>query len=203
MTRPMTDKQAKVYRYLQARGDASLSDLAAELGVAYQTLKDHVLSLERKGFVSFEKRGVGKSPKITLKTRLGVPLVGHIAAGPLSEALEDPEGYLKIPGYHDGFGLRIRGQSMADLIQDGDVVLLQKRPHKNGDICAVRVDGSEATLKYLERDPEQPDKAVLRPHNPDYPTLEVESRYVAVDGVYSALLRGDVIRALFLESDMS
>ena len=203
MAKGITDKQARVYRFLQSRGDASLSDLAEALKVSYPTLRQHIQALEHKGFVTFEGRGVGRSPRVKLRVSSGVPLIGQIAAGPLSEALEHPEGYLKIPGYPEGFGLRIAGHSMADLIQDGDVVLLQKRPYKSGDICAVRVDGSEATLKYLERDLNHPETVTLRPHNPDYPILNVESNFVAIDGVFSALLRGDVINALFEGSEMN
>jgi repressor LexA len=203
MAKGLTDKQARVYHHLQSHEGVTLSDLAAELKVSYPTLRQHVQALEQKGYISFEGRGVGRSPRIRLKVDLGIPIVGQIAAGPLSEALEHPEGYLKIPSYPEAFGLRVSGQSMADLMQDGDVVLLQKRPHKNGDICAVRVDGSEATLKYLERDAEHPETMTLRPHNLDYPLLKVESKYVAVDGVFSALLRGDVIGVLFQEPAMT
>ncbi len=92
---------------------------------------------------------------------------------------------------------------MADLIRDGDMVLLQKRAHKSGEVCAVRVDQSEATLKYLDLYPNHPDKVLLRPHNADYSPQEVALNQVAVDGVFSALLRGDVIDELMQESDMS
>ena len=124
------------------------------------------------------------------------------SAGPLSEALEHPEGYLRLPGYPEGYGLRVHGDSMADEIKNGDVVLLQKRPHRSGEICAVRIDGSEATLKYLDTYPNH--KTVrLRPHNPAYPYLEVEAERVAVDGVFAALLRGDVIEVLLQGAEMS
>lgn len=174
-----------------------LSELAQQLGIHYVTLREHLGELARKGYVRVESRGRGKSPLVTLLKPHGVPLVGHIAAGPLGEALEHPEGYLRLPGYPGRFGLRVTGESMADLIQHGDVVILRKGEPRSGDICAVRVDGSEVTLKYLEVSPAQSDRVLLRPHNPDYPPLEVEAERVLIDGIFSALLRGDVIDVLF------
>lgn len=80
---------------------------------------------------------------------------------------------------------------MADAIQDGDVVLLKKRPYRSGEICALRVDRSDATLKYLDLYINHPETVLLRLHNPEYSAVEVER--VVVDGVFSGLLRGDVI----------
>jgi len=175
-----------------------LSALAQQLGIHYVTLREHLSELARKGYLRIESRGRGRPPVVTLlKQPQGVPVVGHIAAGPLSEALEHPEGYLRLPGYPGRFGLRVTGDSMADLIQHGDVVLLRKGEPRSGDICAVRVDGSEVTLKYLEFYPAHPNMVLLRPHNPEYPLTEVEAERVIIDGVFSALLRGDVIEVLF------
>ena len=143
----LTDRQRLIYAQLKARGEDSLVELAARLGIHYSTLREHLGALERKGYVTLEPRGVGRSPVVRLTgTREGVPVVGRITAGPLSEALEHPEGYLRLPGYPEGYGLRVHGDSMADEIKNGDVVLLQKRPPKSGEICAVRVDGSDATM---------------------------------------------------------
>ena len=84
---------------------------------------------------------------------------------------------------------------MADLIQDGDVVLLEQGRHRrSGEICAVRVDDDEVTLKYL--DDLGAGRFALRPHNPAYPTVEVAGNRLAVDGVYRGLLRGSVAAAL-------
>ena len=199
----LTDRQRLIYAQLKARDGDSLVELAERLGIHYSTLREHLGALERKGYVTLEPRGVGRSPVVRLTgTREGVPVVGRITAGPLSEALEHPEGYLRLPGYPEGYGLRVHGDSMADEIKNGDVVLLQKRPPKSGEICAVRVDGSDATLKYLDTYPNHK-TVLLRPHNPAYPYLEVEAERVAVDGVFAALLRGDVIEVLLQGADMN
>jgi repressor LexA len=173
----------------------NIQGLADAFGVHRSTLREHLDAIARKGHIELESRGPGKNPIIKLRYT-GVPIVGQIAAGSLSEALEFPEGYLRLPSYPGRFGLRVQGNSMAEAIQDGDVVLLKKRPPKSGEICAVRVDRSEATLKYLDQYLTRPEMVLLRPHNPEYAPLEVAAERVVVDGVYSGLLRGDVIDEL-------
>ena len=195
---PLTDLQGKVLRALErqvAEDDVNFKRLADACGTFPNAIRGHLSALVRKGYIEIKSRGRGKSPSVKLLYG-GVPIVGQIAAGPLSEALEHPESYLKLAAYPGRFGLRVRGNSMADEIKNGDVVLLKKRPHKSGEICAVRIDESDATLKYLDLYVNHPETILLRPHNPAYPNVEVETRRVVVDGVFSGLLRGDVIDEL-------
>jgi len=197
--RPLSPRQHKVYdRLLEHHrrhgGTPELSQLARSLGVTYVTLKQHLEALAAKGYLSFESRGRGRSPIVTLPAAAtGVPLLGAIPAGPLSQALAHPEGYLPLPGLDERhFALRVRGHSMADLIQEGDVVLLERAlPERDGLICAVRVEQDDATLKYLER--AGPGRLRLRAHNPAYGERVIDARDVAVDGVYRGLLRGEVL----------
>jgi repressor LexA len=179
-----------------------LAELARSLGITYVTLKQHLDALAHKGYLTVEGRGRGRSPVIHLPAAAtGVPLIGAIPAGPLSAALSDTEGYLPLHGLSsDHFALRVRGDSMADLIQDGDVVLLERRaPASNGLICAARVGDEEATLKYVERD--GGDHLRLVPHNRDYPVLRVHLAEVQIDGVYRGLLRGAVVGELLRATD--
>jgi len=194
----LTELQARILSALEkqvAEGEVNFRVLGNTFGIGDRTVREHLDAVARKGHIEIRSRGPGRNPFIKLLAT-GVPLVGHIAAGPLSEALEFPEGYLKLPSYPGRFGLRVQGDSMADEVKDGDVVLLKKRPHKSGEICAVRVDRSDATLKYLDMVVNHPEMVLLRPHNPAYPTAEVEAKRVVVDGVFSGLLRGDVIDEL-------
>lgn len=194
----LTDMQARILSALGkqvAEDGLNFAALAEAFGISAITLREHLDAVARKGYLEIKSRGRGRNPMVRL-LHTGVPVVGQISAGPLSEALEFPEGYLKLPSYPGRFGLRVEGNSMADLIQEGDVVLLKKLPHKSGEICAVRIDQSEATLKYLDLYVNHPEKVLLRPHNPAYEAAEVEAKRVAVDGVFSSLLRGEVIDEL-------
>lgn len=56
---------------------------------------------------------------------------------------------------------------MAPRITDGDVVIISKQPDcNNGDICAVYVNGYEATLKKILK--QSNGGIVLQPLNPAY-----------------------------------
>ena len=194
--------QKKVYEYLrdhfrQTGALPDLADLARTLGMHYVSLKQHLEALHKKGYLTFESRGRGRSPILALPANAtGIPVLGSIPAGPLSEAISFAEGYLPLAGLQgDHFALWVQGDSMADLIQDDDVVLFEKRlPYRSGEICAVRVQDSDVTLKYLDDLGEG--RYVLRPHNPDYPAVETSAAELTIEGVYLGLLRGDAFRSL-------
>ncbi len=194
--------QRKVYERLREHKERTgrapdLAVFARELKIHYVSLRQHLEALHRKGFLVFESRGRGQSPRLELPLKAtGIPVLGSIPAGPLSEALLEPEGFLPCSGARDQFALRVSGTSMADLIQDGDIVLFrQGLPQRSGEICAVRVGNSEVTLKYVDR--LEPATVALRPHNPQYPTLAVPAREVHIEGVYAGLVRGDLIGTLY------
>jgi repressor LexA len=205
--KPLSTVQQKVFNklreYKRKKGTMpDLSGLAREMGIHYVSLKQHLEALSKKGYLQFEGRGRGRSPIIDLPAELtGVPVLGSIPAGPLSEAFEDAESFLPLTGFHDDhFALQVKGDSMADLIQDGDIVLFERRnrPQRSGQICAVRVEGSEVTLKYLDI---EKDGVILRPHNPEYPTVKVPSKELQVEGIYQGLLRGEVAWALLKDKN--
>lgn len=199
---PLSAMQQKVYdRLLEHHRRHGVlpepSELARALGLHYVTLKQHLEGLKRKGYLNFESRGRGRSPILALPPQAtGIPVLGDIPAGPLSEAFAHAEAYLTLPGLPRAhFALRVYGESMADLIQNGDVVLFEKRqPHRSGEICAVRLEESEVTLKYLD----DLGKGVyaLRPHNPDFPVVRAHAPEITIEGVYLGLVRGQLAEAL-------
>lgn len=198
----LTPTQSRVYQRLvdhHARTGSlpELSELARSLGIHYVSLRQHLEALKRKGHLEFESRGRGRSPYLALPAgATGVPVLGDIPAGPFDAAAAHAEAYIPMQGMsRQSFALRVRGDSMADLMQPGDIVLLSHQaPSRSGEICAVRVDEDDVTIKYLDR--LGPKSFALRAHNPDYPTIEVEAERVAVDGVYRGLLRGAVADSL-------
>jgi repressor LexA len=114
----------------------------------------HLKALEKKGIITREPN---MSRAITLtdlaRQDEGIPLVGNIAAGGLSEAIEQADR-LKLeeffPARKTSFALRVRGDSMIEAaIADGDIVICKKTKvaHK-GDIVVALTDEGEATLKY-------------------------------------------------------
>lgn len=198
----LSPTQSRVYQRLVEHKNRTgslpeLSELARSLGIHYVSLRQHLEALKRKGHLEFESRGRGRSPYLALPAgATGIPVLGDIPAGPFDAAVAHAEAYLPVPGMPpESFALRIRGDSMADLIQPNDIVLLSRQsPARSGEICAVRVDDEDVTIKYLDR---LGNKTVgLRAHNPEYATTEVEAERVTIDGVYRGLLRGAVADSL-------
>lgn len=209
---PRPIRQMQVLDALHAAFERSgetpeLTALARTLGISYSTLREHLRALEAKGELVLESRGSGRSPRLTLLgAAFGVPLYGEIAAGLPVGAYPAPEGHLSLRGRPDQFALRVRGDSMADRIEDGDVVLLHRaEPQRPGEICAVRIGEDETTLKYLDwaADEARPRQYRLRPHNPAFPSVTVAAQDLHVDGVFRSLLRGDVVRDLLVEGSES
>ena len=189
--------------YERTGATPELTALSRTLGISYSTLREHLRALETKGELLLESRGPGRSPRLTLLGGgFGVPLYGEIAAGLPVGIYPTPEGHLALRGRPDQFALRVRGDSMADRIEDGDVVLLHRaEPQRPGEVCAVRVGEDETTLKYLDwpvGEP-RPHEYRLRPHNPAFPVITVDAQDLHVDGVFRGLLRGDIVQDLIIE----
>lgn len=198
----LSPTQRKVFERLLAHHKRTgttpeLSEMARSLGMHYVSLRQHLEALHRKGHLTFESRGRGRPPLLRLPSvATGIPLLGDIPAGPLDAALASADAFLTLGGLGDDtFALRVKGDSMADLIQPADVVLLERRqPQRSGEICAVRVHEEDATLKYLDRHTDG--TVTLRPHNLDYQAQRLPAVEVSVDGVYRGLLRGPVADTL-------
>lgn len=174
-----------------------LSELARQMQLHYVSLKQHLVALDKKGYLTFESRGHGRSPFLQLHpAATGVPLLGSIPAGPLSEAVAQTEEYLTLSGVRGAsFALRVQGNSMADLIQPDDVVVFEKRmPTRSGEICAVRISEADVTLKYVDFD--KAGSIILRPHNPDFDAMTVPAAEVTIEGAYLGLIRGHVVPAM-------
>lgn len=176
--------------------------LVRRLGLAAESSLTQTLGiLERKGAIRVRGGGVKGRPRVVTLAPAGrravgmggLPLLGAIPAGPLSEAVEHAEQVLcegeLLPWKEGDFLLRVKGDSMiGDGILDGDKVLLRPgiEPHA-GEIAAVVVgDAHEATLKHFL--PEG-DRVRLRASNPGYRDLVVPAEQVRVAGVFRGLIR--------------
>jgi repressor LexA len=125
----------------------------------------------------------------------GVPVLGFIPAGPLSEVLAHCEEVLDLgtilPYQAGDFLLVVNGQSMiGDGILPGDKVLLRPDVQvQNGEIAAVHFgDQYLATLKHVCF---QSDNKIitLRASNEKYPDVNVPGRELQIVGVFRGLVR--------------
>lgn len=150
----------------------------------------HLKALEKKGLITREPN-MSRAIQLTEAAQedAGIPLLGQIAAGSLTEAIEQAERFEFeewFPSKKTHFALKVRGESMIEAqIADGDVVLVRrtKNAHK-GDIVVAMTDEGEATLKYwfpeANRVRLQPANSSMKP---------IYARDVQVLGVVTGVVR--------------
>lgn len=120
-----------------------------------------------------------------------IPVLGTIPAGTPMEAIEDldPEmTYLQMPLNDKYFALRVKGDSMKPTINDGDIAIIKKQiTAETGQICVVMINGYDATLKEIKK---EPNGLWVLPHNPNsefkptfYTDKEVEQLPIRIIGV--------------------
>ena len=90
------------------------------------------------------------------KHSISIPVYARVAAGIPLEAVEDiidreeiPERWEQAGTY---FGVRVKGDSMAPRIENGDVVIVRKQEDADdGDIVIALVNGNDAVCKRLRK----------------------------------------------------
>jgi len=170
------------------------------------TVHKHVGTLEKKGFLRrsrYQSRSIELGPsyqaehrKRARRARLAagrtagvLPLLGRISAGRPLEAIEHPETISldDFAGKKEVFVLQVRGDSMIDdHILDGDYILVERsEAADNGDVVVALLNGAEATLKRLYREPDgnirlQPANAAMEPIVVPAASVQVQGRLVGI-----------------------
>lgn len=150
----------------------------------------HLKALEKKGLITREanrSRAIQLSPEA--QTPTGMPLVGSIAAGSLTEAIEVAERFQFedwFPTKKGHFALKVKGDSMIEAaIADGDLVICKKsRTANKGDIVVAVTDEGDATLKYWY--PEA-NRVRLQPANSEM--KPIYCRNAQVQGIVTGVVR--------------
>ena len=99
-----------------------------------------------------------------------IPVLGVVPAGVPIEAIEEILEYEEITPEMakrgEYFGLKVKGDSMSPNILEGDILIVRKQEDANsGDICVVMINGDDATVKKIKKDPKG---LTLIPNNPAY-----------------------------------
>ena len=201
--RAITPKQRQVLELLveyHRRKDyyPTVRELCAMMKLAStNTIQTHLRGLIKKGYLireASQARAFALTPlalaEVTGETRrktpsarrgqpLAIPVLGSVPAGPLFEAVENREGFLKLddmmPVNERTFALRAQGDSMRDKgIFDGDMLVVQSQSEaESGDVVVALLD-REATVKtYLRRT----DGQTLQPANEAYPPIHIPPDY--------------------------
>ena len=204
----LTRRQREMYDFLCHFTDThgyspSFEEIAEGMGLSsLATVHKHVGNLEEKGLL---KRHYNRArsievlrPKGQLKKSFaaaaaatasaGLPFLGRIAAGRLTEAVENPETISlgDFTGSREVFVLEVAGDSMIDEhIVDGDYVLVERtNTARDGEIVVALVNNSEATLKRIYREGAttrlQPSNARMEPIRVPAEAVQIQGRVIGV-----------------------
>ena len=138
---------------------------------AVQTARQHLETLVAEGRLAKEPgraRGYRLPSDLVAPMRL-VPRLGRVQAGALSEAIEDPDGWIPVDGAlgeHELFALTVKGESMlgAGILPDDTVVVRRQSIARDGEIVVALVR-DEATVKRLRL---HRGRIELHPENPAF-----------------------------------
>jgi repressor LexA len=123
-----------------------------------------------------------------------IPVMGEIAAGYPDRVEPAGEiGRLQVDIQNAGFSnnrrsfaLHVRGDSMVDAeIYEGDMVVVEPRDARDGDIVAALIDGETTLKRYIQKKNEPP---YLKAENKFYPELYPVTE-LTVQGVAKAVVR--------------
>ena len=161
----LTDRQKEIYDFIKEKIETrgygpTVREIGLEFGIKSPNgVMCHLKALVTKGLIL---RGKGLARAIQLADYAGpshgLPLLGSVAAGVPTEAIEQAEERLNVNDLFAGsqhFALKVRGQSMIeDHIDEGDYVVIRaQKDAANGERVVAMIDG-DVTLKrfYKERD---------------------------------------------------
>lgn len=197
----LTDRQQEIFDFIRdarrTRGvTPTTREIQEHLGLGSQTtVMDHLRALEHKGVLRREPnkaRGLVPTEEYRARAMVEIPIYGSIAAGLPEAQQQEPDGCvsvdietLRLPKGARVFALKVRGDSMIGAgILPGDIVVLEFREAKNGDVVAALLDGETTLKRYVV----QRGKPFLKAENPRYRDL-VPAHELVIQGVQVALLR--------------
>ncbi len=209
----LSPRQEKILAFIsqylnQHHFPPTIREIGEQVGISSTSVVNYNLTaLEKKGFIERDKnisrglRLIDHERSLPRQRRLGIPLLGRIAAG---EPIPIPDSGTDFALMGDQvidlsssmfqnterlFALQVSGNSMIDaLINDGDIVVLRHQQHaENGEMVAAWIaDKGEATLKrfYLEGD-----RVRLQPANPSMKAMYFDAKNVEIKGKVVMVIR--------------
>lgn len=199
----LTDKQQLILDFVKStireRGfPPSVRDICQHFNIqSPQGAQRHLNALEKKGYLKRDPRlarslsltPLSQDPEVSDNSQW-IPLLGDVAAGAPILAHEDvleqiplSKDWLNLG--KDYFFLRIKGDSMAEAIQPGDLVLVERGTTASKGEIVVALLEEEATCKRFF--PEK-SRVLLRSDNPRYDDIVV-TRDFRLIGRVKALVR--------------
>ena len=192
----LTSRQEKILQYIAEFIDThGYGPTIREIGVKFKIqspngVAGHLKALEAKGVITRQankSRTIELAPEYTAE-RSGLPIAGRVAAGMLTEAVENRE-YLDLGQMFNRRGtylLEVTGESMIEAhISDGDYVVVEPRRRATaGDIVIAQTEEGEATMKYFF-----PEKNRVRLQPANRRMKPIFARNVRIKGVVVGVVR--------------
>lgn len=194
----LTARQAQILQFIRDTLEAGGApptrlEICAAFGfTSPNAAEDHLRALERKGAIRMEP---GSARGIRLVEQLGLPLIGHVAAGQPILAEANIQGRFQLdPGLFQpraDYLLRVRGLSMRDAgILHGDLLAVHRTGEaRSGQIVVARVH-DEVTVKRFRRQGNSSTVELL-PENPDFEPIVIDLKDgpLEIEGLVVGLLR--------------
>jgi repressor LexA len=197
----LTERQEEILDYIRQYQQEhnlppSTRDIQRHFGFASQTtVMGHLHALSAKQqLAKLDDRKWGLKASQVQGQLFALPVYGAIPAGlpamqeqTAEEVLTvDPAVFgLRRPKPHQYWALRVQGDSMVDAhILDGDLVVLERREARPGDIVAALVDETTTTLKRLVK---SGGRMILRAENKRY--KDIVPQQLETQGVLVGVIR--------------
>jgi repressor LexA len=191
---PAGQTRERIYRFMQERLLAGQPPTVREVQQAFnfrsvQTAREHLEGLVSEGRLikqAGKARGYRLPASLEPSPLQWVPLLGHVQAGALTEAIEDPDGFVplssSLPTSRDDhyFALCVKGESMIGAgILPGDIAIVRRQPTARSGEIVVALVGEEATVKRLRL---RGRRVELHPENPEFKPIVLGSEPVVILG---------------------
>ena len=204
VTVELTSRQKEIFdfvrMFIKERGyPPSVREIGEHFKIYPRAVFDHLKALERKGYLKRRgsmSRGLeilifqeyesqGSYPRARLDGEhlkkegrplsREIPILGRVAAGKPTLAVEHVEGTIPLPTEwmkgKEVFLLKVKGDSMSPYILPDDYVIVRVQPSaENGDVVVTRM-GEEATVKRFFK---KGKKIELEPDNKRWETIPIE-----------------------------
>jgi len=201
--RELTDRQKEILLFVIQFRDThgrtpSGPEIADHFGYSHpSSAYEHLRLIEKKGYLTVTQPSrsgalqIRPTEKAARFVSDGIPLLGRIPAGPVTETGEEKTYVESIQDLlpmmkSEDYLLTVEGDSMREAgIEEGMTALIRPSVEPtDGDICAVWIDGDGGTLKRVYRHGET---IQLLPENDHYDPMEVSTERVRIQGVLVAV----------------
>jgi repressor LexA len=200
----MNSKQKEILKIIkdswQAFGYApTIREIAISIGVkSPRAVSFHLEQMEKNGYIRRTPEGsrniviISKDPNNPTSDLIKVPLCGWTAGGEAIYAEENIIDWIPISarffktGNDEIFLLKVRGNSMAPKIEDGDVVVVRKQYRASyGETVVALLETDTTVKKYLP----QQNQIILQPINEEFEPIVVPPDEVRIQGVVQGVLK--------------